>query len=102
MIIWEVLDLKKREDREGILEHAADAFDIPGEVLAGTPRVTVTGCRRVVIENHKGILEYGENRIVINGGRVIVKLRGEELELRAMNTEELLITGTIFSIDFDY
>jgi len=97
-----VTNLKKREGREGFFEQAADMFDIPGEILDGTPRVTITGFRRVVVENHKGILEYGENCIVINGGRVLVRLKGEDMELRAMTTDELLITGVIFAVDFDY
>ena len=37
--------------------------------------------------------------IHISGGKLIVKVRGTGLELKAMNARELLITGTIFSVD---
>jgi len=88
--------------KENFLSRAADLFDLPAEVVAGEPRITVTGSRRLVVENHKGLMEYGENEIGINCGRIILKIKGEELEIRAMNSEELLITGTFFGIDFIY
>jgi len=92
---------QEHRDRDGFLLRAANFFDLPDEILDGTPRVTVTGRRRVVVENHKGILEYGENTIVINGGGDYVRIRGDGLELVAMNAEELLIAGTILNVEFE-
>lgn len=90
------------DKKDNFLEKAADILDIPGEVVAGMPRITVTGCRRVLVENHKGILEYGSEEIHINGGRMVLKLRGKGMELRSLNTTELLITGRITGMDFEY
>ena len=94
--------LKKPKRDSEILEKAAAVFDLPGEVVAGMPRMTITGCRRIFIENHHGILEYGENEIHINGGRVVIKLKGTQLALRSMSDSELLITGQLLGIDFDF
>lgn len=90
------------ERKDSFLDKAAEIFDIPGEVVAGMPRITVTGCRRVLVENHRGILEYGSEEIQINGGRMVLKLRGKGMELRALNTAELLITGRITGMEFEY
>ena len=38
------------DKRDDFLEKAADMLDLPGEVVAGMPRITVTGCRRVLVE----------------------------------------------------
>ena len=84
-----------------IFEKTADKFDLPGEVVANMPYISVTGCRHVYIENHRGILEYGTEEIIVNGGRVIIKLRGSGLQLRAMNEDELLITGTVSEMNFE-
>ena len=94
--------MRKFEKNSEFFEKAADVFDLPGEVVAGMPRLTITGCRRILVENHRGILEYGENEIHIHGGRVIIKLRGVDLTLRSMSDSELLITGQILGIDFDF
>ncbi len=90
------------DKKNDFLDKAAEILDIPGEVVAGMPRITVTGCRRVLVENHKGILEYGSEEIHINGGRMVLKLRGTGMELRSMNSTELLVTGRIIRMEFEY
>ena len=91
--------MERKQRREGFLERTAEVFDLPGDVVAGLPRVELTGIRELRMENHRGILAYGSEEIHISGGKLIVKVRGTGLELKAMNARELLITGTIFSVD---
>lgn len=91
--------MEKKGRREGLLEKTAEVFDLPGDVLAGLPRIELLGDRQLRMENHKGILAYGTEEIHISGGKLIVKVRGAGLELRAMNGAELLITGNIFGVD---
>ena len=85
--------------KEGILEKTAEVFDLPGDVVAGLPRVEITGSRELRMENHKGILAYGTEEIFVSGGKLMIKIRGENLELKAMNARELLITGDISGVD---
>lgn len=91
--------MEKKSRREGILEKTAETFDLPGDVLAGLPRMVLLGDSQFRMENHGGILSYGSQEIHISGGRLIVKVRGDGLELRAMNSFELLITGKIAGVD---
>lgn len=89
--------MEKRK-KEGLLERTAQVFDIPGQA-AGLPRVEMTGRHELRMENHRGILAYGREEIIVSGGKLLVKVRGEGLELRAMTAGELLITGTILSVE---
>ncbi|WP_294473628.1 YabP/YqfC family sporulation protein [uncultured Intestinimonas sp.] len=91
--------MEKKGRREGLLERTAEVFDLPGDVVAGLPRVELLGDRQLRMENHKGILAYGSEEIHISGGKLIVKVRGANLTLRAMNASELLITGDIIGVD---
>ncbi len=91
--------MEKRGRREGLLEKTAEVFDLPGDVVAGLPRVELTGDRELRMENHKGILAYGSEEIHISGGKLIVKVRGDHLELKAMNASELRISGNIAGVD---
>jgi sporulation protein YqfC len=91
--------MEKKERKEGLLEKTAQLFDLPGDVIAGLPRIELTGDRELRMEHHRGILSYGDQEIHISGGKLIVKVRGSGLELRAMNGEELLITGFITGVD---
>lgn len=85
--------------KRGLLEKTSEALDIPGDVLAGLPRLEITGDRELRMENHKGILAYGTEEIHVSGGKLVVRIRGAGLELRAMNADELLITGTITGVE---
>lgn len=82
------------------MERAAQTFDIPGETV-GLPRVELVGRHEVRMANHRGILAYGKEEIMVSGGKLLVRFRGEGMELKAMTGSELLITGTIFSIEVE-
>lgn len=81
-----------------LLEKTVQALDLPADALAGLPRVELVGDREVRMENHRGILAYGEQEIHVSGGPFVIKIMGEALELRAMTGLELLITGHITAI----
>lgn len=89
---------KKRKD--GLLERAAQVFEIPGEAV-GLPLVELVGQHEARMSNHRGILAYGKEEIMVSGGKLLVRFRGEDMELKAMTGSELLITGTIFSVEVE-
>lgn len=93
--------MNKDNKKRSLIDRAIDAFDLPGEVLAGLPKLTVTGNRRIHIECHRGIVEYDGGVIAVNGGAVLVVIRGEALEIISMSAEEILIKGDIVTIDFE-
>jgi len=88
------------KEKRTLLERTAEMFRPLGELAPGQPRVEVLGSSRVLVENHRGVVEYGSRRIDINGGRTLVSVAGEELEIRAMNRHELLIVGRIEAVRF--
>ncbi|MGI6578421.1 MAG: YabP/YqfC family sporulation protein [Eubacteriales bacterium] len=94
-------DRKSARDA-GLLLRAAEMFDLPGEVVAGVARIEITGGREVLIENHAGILEYGPSEIDVNSSGVIIRIQGDDLEIRAMTQSELSIRGLVLSIEFIY
>lgn len=93
--------MQKEHKPRRVLERAAEYFDLPAEVLAGLPKITMTGGRRIHIESHKGILEYEPERISVNCGAAVIRIRGSRLELVSMSANELLISGEISGLDFE-
>ncbi|MCL2030685.1 MAG: sporulation protein [Oscillospiraceae bacterium] len=83
-------------------ERAAAAFNLPADLLAGLPKIEVTGLRETLIENHRGILRFGAEEVVVGGGTVNLVLRGDGFILRAMNARELRLEGLLFGIDIQY
>jgi len=91
--------MEERRRKEGILERTAKAFDLPADGVAGLPHIDLVGAHELRIENHKGILSYGDREIHVGAGKMVVRGRGESLRLRVMNVEELLITGKIMGVE---
>ncbi len=88
--------MKSRRVR--FLERTAEVFDLPADAVAGVPRLELVGDGELRVENHKGILAYGREEIHVSGGIYLIKIMGQDLELRAMTGLELLITGKISQI----
>ena len=86
--------------KETLMEKTSAALDIPGDILTGLPRIELLGDREMRMENHKGILAYGSEEIHVSGGKLVVRVKGSELELRAMDPAQLLITGHIGGVEF--
>lgn len=87
-------------DKEGLLERAARMLDLPADAVAGVPRIELVGDGEMRMSPHRGILAYGSEEIHISGGKIVVRVLGEKLELRAMTPVELLITGHIRVVEF--
>lgn len=67
-------------------------------VLPGVPVVELAGDRRVLIENHKGVVEYGKERICVKVQYGLLCICGIDMELAKMSKEQLVIAGKIESV----
>ena len=90
----------KSDYKGSLFEKAAEKFDLPGEAASNLPVITVTGSRKVHIENHRGIIGYTDEEISINCGRMIVQISGTSLVLKGMTDAEVLITGNVQNVHF--
>lgn len=87
----------KRTD--GLFSRLAADPDLPGELLPGQSLVELTGDNRVLIENHRGVVEYSRCRIGIAVGFGLLQVCGHCLELARMTREMLVITGQVERIE---
>ncbi|MBQ3090600.1 MAG: YabP/YqfC family sporulation protein [Oscillospiraceae bacterium] len=75
--------------------------EVRDQIPPGQPRIELLGRGEFWMEGHKGILSYGEEEIHISGGKMVVCLRGRELELRVMTAHTLCISGRITSLELE-
>lgn len=76
-------------------------FDIPEELTSDIPKVTILGFDRVLIENYKAVLEYQDFFIRIKMSTGLININGFELFMNEMTKDDLIITGSIESVDFE-
>ena len=82
---------KEKLKRELRLKEAQRAF--------GT-RLFISEGAELIIENHRGILEYGRENILISGRGGSIGIKGGNLLAKAMNRDRIVITGKIQEISF--
>lgn len=84
--------------RERLRRQAGNSF-LAGDLNMLVPRIEIQGDRRVILENHDGILEYGTEIMRVKCGRMVVKICGEGLELGSVSLNDLAVTGRIISVE---
>ncbi len=90
--------MRKKNNKVSRLERI---LEIPEELSSNQPKVTILGFEQLLIENHKGILEYQDYFIRLNTYIGIININGFNLKLDEMTNEDILIKGKIDSIDFE-
>jgi sporulation protein YqfC len=76
----------------------SDITELPYELVLNLPKITIIGDMQAVIENHKGILEYENNSIRINSSIGMIKITGENLTIKNIMAEEIIVFGSIFMV----
>ncbi|HZK38087.1 MAG TPA: sporulation protein YqfC [Clostridia bacterium] len=84
----------------GIKKGLAEILELPKDIILDLPKIIMIGNLQIYIENHKGILEYTDNRIRINTKNGILRIIGKNLMLKNIVAEEIFIVGEINQVEF--
>ena len=90
----------KRNRVKRIKKQAAKVLDFPEDVMMDLPRVTIAGTSRVYIDNHAGLLGYTNEEITVSLPDGTVRIRGAEMEIDDFETDRLIISGKIDSVEY--
>jgi sporulation protein YqfC len=69
------------------------------DLVGGLPRLELTGGSRLLIEDHRGILEYTDTVLKAALRHGAVRVTGEELQLTALTLREVAVGGRIRTIE---
>lgn len=79
-------------------EQLSNAADLPDEVFPGQTLIEIVDGNRVLIEHHRGVIEYGHEKICVRLRIGILQICGNTLHLRCMTRSKLVICGCIHGI----
>jgi sporulation protein YqfC len=82
-------------------QNIAEKLDLPRDIILNMPKITVTGGNEIVIENHKGVVLFGENQVKINSGVGLISIYGERFEILFMGGSTITIGGKFKSIVYE-
>lgn len=89
--------IQKIETRK---ESLIDSLRLPKDICMGAMKVTMTGNREAWIENYRGILEYTEKQILLQGKTCQVCFEGARLSIDYYTTEDMKISGCISCVRY--
>lgn len=81
-------------------ELVVESLKLPKDSLLGASIITVTGNTDIFVENYKGILEYSNELILLQGRNCKIELKGKRLNIAYYTNEDMKICGCIDSVRF--
>lgn len=72
----------------------------PKEVTSNVPRITLTGHERLHVEQHKGLIDYAPENIVLRTSVGLMRVSGAGMRFSLYTAAEAVITGRIDSVSF--
>lgn len=93
-------NLKSSSISNKIREQFSSIIDIPDYVTTNISKITMINNHSVLIEGYKGVADYYEHYIKINCNNLVIIIDGKKLNINEITSDELLISGEIFSINF--
>ncbi len=82
------------------LEKIEAVLELPSGIFEGLAHMELSGNREAVIEGCKGVLEYDENLVRINTGKMVIRFLGRNLTIRNLTDDSAIIEGYITSIEY--
>lgn len=81
-------------------ELVVESLKLPKDSLLGASIITVTGENDILVENYKGILQYSDDLILLQGKNRRIELKGRNLTIVYYTNEDMKIRGMIETISF--
>lgn len=78
-----------------------ERMDLLDEPIPLQPLIELCGDRRVLVENHGGILDYGSEMIVLQVRFGSIRIMGSGLKICRMQKKMLIISGRIDSVTLE-
>ena len=81
-------------------ERMAESLKLPKDSVLGASIVTITGKRDECVENYKGIIEYTDCRIILQGKNCKIEICGKRLNILYYTNEDMKISGWIENVRY--
>ena len=88
------------EKRKQTTNKLIETFDLPQDLFLGIPNLSLCGNNELYISNHRGILSYGEEEMIILAKEYQIQIKGKALNIYAYSKDDLIIKGYINSLEF--
>ena len=92
--------MRKNKNSSAKKESLVEALKLPKDICMGAIKVSRTGNSEAWIENYRGILEYTEKQILLQGKNCQVCFEGTRLSIDYYTNEDMKISGCITCVRY--
>lgn len=83
------------------IENKSVPMNVPEDIVFGALVLLVTGNKEAETQNYRGILEYTDEIIAIQGKKQVLIIRGSNLLIEYFTNESMKVMGQIDTIEYD-
>lgn len=81
-------------------ERLTSLLDLPGDLLRDLARVTLVGDRHLAVENHRGLVEYAGDRVVLRTPQGMLAVTGTDMVIRQITADTVVLAGQVTGLQF--
>jgi sporulation protein YqfC len=81
-------------------EQLVERLELPKDLFLGMPLLSLDGNRTLCIVNHRGIVKYSRETIIVASRSYGIQITGRELSIPSFNRDQVEITGYLQSVSF--
>ena len=78
----------------------SDALGVPVDIALNMPRMSFEGNARLVLDNHRGLVEYTPSHLQINTPAGQIDITGRRLRIRGISREQIVADGWFDRVEF--
>ena len=83
-----------------IVKKIGKLLEIPEDISLGLPSVSLLGQEKLIVENHKGILAYQPDKIILNTSLKPLEIKGQDLILKEITADIVQVVGLIGNVGY--
>ena len=89
---------KRKKIPKNAAHRVSRLLDVPLDMVADVPRITLNDNRELTVENYKSVEGYEPEEIRLRSTKYHITVSGKALTIIAITDEEIFISGTITNI----
>ncbi|AIW40816.1 MULTISPECIES: sporulation protein YqfC [Paenibacillus] len=80
---------------------ASETLELPQDILFDLPRLTLIGSRQLYVENHRGVVDFTPNQLVLALEKGRLRVSGHDLVITSILPEQVSVEGHITDIQME-
>ena len=77
-----------------------DILELPKDILFGIPYLTFHGNLELIIENHRGLINYSETEIIVMAKDNSILVKGVDMVIDEYSKDSIIIRGPLDEVRF--